>query len=206
MIDNRTFTKSGPLPEYFLQGCGLSDWEIEAAKLHRPGLTTPERQEIIHRLGVLALDTTPIQYHRCFLSYNSSDEEITRKIHDDLQKRGVRTWFAPEDLKGGDRFRDAIFNEIRVTEKVLLVLSERSVNSNWVKSEAQQAMRREDKSGKQILFPIRLDDAVFESDEAWVDEIQGERHMLDFTNWEDEQGYAEAFQRLLRDLEKAAEK
>jgi uncharacterized protein YjbI with pentapeptide repeats len=41
----------------------------------------------------------PIQYHSCFLSYSSHDTRLAERLHADLQARGVRCWFAPEDLK-----------------------------------------------------------------------------------------------------------
>ena len=49
-LDHRTLAKSGPLPLVFLRGCGLNDWEIEAIKLHQPGLTPPpdKRHHLSH--------------------------------------------------------------------------------------------------------------------------------------------------------------
>ena len=51
-----------------------------------------------------------------------------------------------------------------------------------------------------MLFPIRLDDAVMETGQAWAADIRHTRHIGDFTRWKDHDAYQQAFQRLLRDL------
>jgi hypothetical protein len=43
-------------------------------------------------------------------------------------------WFAPEDLKIGDRFHERIDESIRLYDKVMNVLSEASVQSLWVQA------------------------------------------------------------------------
>ena len=56
-----------------------------------------------------------------------------------------------------------------------------------------------------MLFPIRLDDAVMETEEAWAADIGRTRHIGDFREWKSQDKYREAFGRLVRDL-KAGEK
>ena len=51
-----------------------------------------------------------------------------------------------------------------------------------------------------MLFPIRLDDAVIETDEAWAAHIRRTRHIGDFSQWQDPDAYQRALKRLLRDL------
>jgi hypothetical protein len=63
----------------------------------------------------------------------------------------------------------------------------------------------EQKQRRTVLFPIRLDDAVMETDEAWAADIRRTRHIGDFREWKDHDKYKEAFGRLMRDL-KAGEK
>src|SRR5258708_2122427 len=41
----------------------------------------------------------PIQYHSCFISYSSKDDSLAQRLHADLQAKGVRCWFAAEDMK-----------------------------------------------------------------------------------------------------------
>jgi hypothetical protein len=65
----------------------------------------------------------PIKYY----SYSSKDEIFARRLHDDLQQAGMRCWFAPEDLKIGDRLKRCIDESIKLYDKLLLVLSEHSI-------------------------------------------------------------------------------
>jgi len=76
------------------------------------------------------------------------------------------------------------------------------MNSAWVRREVEAAREREDREKRDILFPIRLDDAVFEVNEAWAVEIRRAKHIGDFRNWKSPDGYRTALERLLRDLTK----
>jgi hypothetical protein len=51
-----------------------------------------------------------------------------------------------------------------------------------------------------VLFPIRLDNAVMETDEAWAADIRRTRHIGDFSEWKNRDSYQKGFARLLRDL------
>ena len=51
-----------------------------------------------------------------------------------------------------------------------------------------------------VLFPIRLDEAVMETDEAWAAKIRRTRDIGDFSRWKDHYAYQQVFDRLLRDL------
>jgi hypothetical protein len=56
-----------------------------------------------------------------------------------LQANGVRCWFAPHDIQGGRKIHDQIDEAIRLYEKLLLVLSDASMTSVWVKTEIANA-------------------------------------------------------------------
>ena len=45
------------------------------------------------------------EFHSCFISHSTKDHEFAGSLRADLQAKGVRCWFAPEDLKIGDKFR-----------------------------------------------------------------------------------------------------
>ena len=146
-----------------------------------------------------------IQFYSCFISYSSKDEEFAQRLHADLQSKGVRCWFAPEDLKIGDEFRTAIDQAIRIYDKLLVVLSEHSVNSRWVQKEVETAFDKENRENRLVLFPVRLDSSVIDSDKAWAADIRRMRHIGDFTRWKDHDSYQKAFDRLLRDLKQSEE-
>jgi hypothetical protein len=179
IIDFRTLTKSHPLPLEFLRGVGLPDNVID----YLPSLLSQ-----------------PIQYYSCFISYSSKDDDFAKRIHADLQSSGVRCWFAPHDLIIGGKILDEIDAAIRLRDKVLLILSEHSIGSDWVEDEVKTAYEEERTRKQTTLFPIRLDDAVMETKEAWAAKLRADRNIGDFRQWKDHDRYREVFERVLRDL------
>ncbi len=79
-----------------------------------------------------SLAGNPIEFYSCFISYSSQDDDFARRLHADLQQSKVRCWFAPEDLKIGDKFRPRIDESIRVYDKLMVILTEHSIASPWV--------------------------------------------------------------------------
>lgn len=140
-------------------------------------------------------------FQSCFISYSSKDDDFAVKLHSALRKQGVRCWFAPEDLRIGDRIRTRIDESIGHYDKLLLVLSKNSVSSHWVEKEVETAMQNERELDKTILFPVRLDDAVFAIKTGWPADVQRSRHIGDFTHWEERDHFSRAFVRLMRDLQ-----
>jgi len=177
------YKSKGKIPEVFLRGCGVPD-------------------TMIAYIGSLV--GKPIQFYSCFISYSSKNQDLAERLYNDLQGKGVRCWFAPEDMKTGDRIRSRIEREIRVYDKLLLILSEDSVNSKWVETEVEAAFDKESPEHT-VLFPIRLDDAAMKTDRAWAVKIRRERHIADFSCWKEHDAYQKAFDRLLRDLKAASE-
>ena len=145
---------------------------------------------------------SPIYYHSLFLSYSSKDGVFARRLYADLQARGVRCWFAPEDMKTGDKIRDRIDEAIHVHDKLLLLLSEHAIASDWVEDEVEAALEKENRQQREVLFPVRLDDSVMQASQAWAAKLRRTRHIGDFSRWTDPQAYQLAFERLLRDLHK----
>ena len=147
-----------------------------------------------------AIFAEPIQFYSCFISYSSKDQSFVQRLYTDLQANDVRCWFAPEDLKIGEEIRVGIDESIRIHDKLLLVLSKHSIESEWVKKEVETAFEQERKLKRTVLFPIRLDDEVMKIDSGWPADIKRTRQIGDFKKWKNHDEYETAFQRLLRDL------
>ena len=139
-------------------------------------------------------------HYSCFISYSSRDREFAEKLHADLENKDVKCWFAPEDLKIGDPFRQQIDESIRRHDKLLLIISRNSIDSPWVEDEVEAALERERIEHRLILFPIMVDDAIVGTNQAWAAHIRQKRHIGDFCRWADDGTYQRAFIRLLRDL------
>jgi len=180
-VDHRTLAKSGRLPLQFLRGCGLPDALID----YLPSLLSE-----------------PIQFYSCFISYSHQDEAFAQRLHADLQNKGVRCWYAAEDMKIGDRIRDTIDQQIRLRDKLLVVLSSTSIESEWVEDEVEAALEEERKiqGRRTVLFPIKIDNAIEDTNRAWARKIKRTCHIGDFTRWKDHDAYQTAFNRLLHDL------
>src|SRR5579863_9280170 len=174
----------GEIPETFLRGTGATDTFIDYIR---------------------SLVGKPIEYYSCFISYSSKDEAFAKRLYADLQSKGVRCWFAPEDIKIGDRIRDRIDESIRRYDKLLLILSQYSMTSEWVEDEVEAALEKErlaKERGEErmVLFPVRLDEAVKTTTKAWAAKLRRQRHIGDFSFWLNHDDYQKAFNRLLRDL------
>ncbi|MBI1354180.1 MAG: TIR domain-containing protein [Acidobacteria bacterium] len=187
-LDYRTLARSGELPLSFLRGCGLPDSFIE----YLPSL-----------LG------SPFEFYSCFISYSTQDQAFAERLHADLQDHGVRCWFAPYDIQGGKKLHAQIEEAIRVHDRLLLILSEASMASEWVKTEILHALQKERTQGRRVLFPVRL--VEFEKIRLWglfdadtgkdlAREIR-EYFIPDFSNWKSHDSYQQAFDRLLKDLQ-----
>jgi uncharacterized protein YjbI with pentapeptide repeats len=178
------YLSKGEIPLVFLRGCGVPE-----------DLITYMR----------SLTATAIEFYSCFISYSSKDQKFAERLHADLQSKGVRVWFAPHDMKIGARIRPTIDESIRVYDKLLLVLSEHSVSSQWVEQEVETALARErEQEGRTVLFPVRIDDTVMESKAGWPALLKNTRNVGEFTDWKDHDSYLKAFDRLLRDLRAGA--
>ena len=147
-----------------------------------------------------SLVVQPDEFNSCVISYSSHDQPFAERLHADLRTRNLRCWFAPEDLKIGDRFQERIEESIRLFDKLMIVLSEASVKSHWVEREVNAAREREERENRIVLFPIRIDDAVMNAPQPWAADIRRGCHIGDFRGWEVHSSYQKAFERLLRDL------
>jgi hypothetical protein len=206
LVDLSTVHKSAKLPRDFLFACGLSPLDIRIAEISTPGLAAPQIRDIAEDIRKLV--EQPAQVASCFISYSSRDEDFANQLYDDLRKREVRCWFAPHDIRGGKKICEQIGDAIRQFERLLLILSEHSMKSQWVNTEIASARKREVLEKRQVLFPIRL--VSFEAIKAWesfdadigrdsAKEIR-EYFIPDFSEWRDKVAYEKSLQRLLDDL------
>jgi len=183
------YASKGKIPESFLRGCGV-----------------PEN--LISYIPSLVKSEDGIQFYSCFISYSSKDEEFVRRLHGRMRDAHLRVWFAPEDIQGGQKLHEQIETAIRVYDKLLIVLSEASLQSEWVMTELRKARKAERQSGQRKLFPVRLVD--MKTLQAWecIDPDTGEdlalevrRYFIpDFSHWKEHDPFEAAFARLLKDL------
>lgn len=187
------YLSAGQIPENFLRGCGVPD-------------------AFVTQIPALVVAAEPVQFHSCFISYTSQDEELACRLHERLRAAGLRVWFAPEDIKGGEKLYEQIDLAIQVHDRLLLVLSEKSMRSEWVMTELRRARKAEVKEDRRKLFPIRLVDyealrdwECFDTDLGIDLAVEVRKYFIpDFTNWKDHDHFEAAFKRLHADLKASA--
>jgi len=183
------YVSKGRIPDTFLRGCGV-----------------PEN--LIHYIPSLVNSEDGLQFYSCFISYSSKDKEFAARLHGRMRDAHLRVWFAPEEMKGGNLLIEQIETAIRVYDKLLIVLSEASLQSEWVMTELRRARKAECQSGKRKLFPVRLVDfetlrdwECFDADSGTDLAVELREYFIpDFSNWKDHDSFEAAFSRLLKDL------
>jgi len=184
----------GNIPERFLHGCGVPD-------------------SIINQLKALVGGINPIQRYACLISYSTADSAFVHKLHSDLQASSVRCLLAPRGAPGGQDSYGPIDEAIRVYDRVVLILSATSMDSQWAKTEISNARKREIRESREILLPIRMVPiaelrkwAYIDADtgEDWAKQIPADS-VPNFSSWMNDATYKRAAKRLIREL-KASDK
>jgi hypothetical protein len=171
----------GNISKAFLIGAGVSE------QLH----------SYIHSLGSASFD-----YYTCFISYSSHDQHFVGKLYHDLCEKGVLCWYAPANLKAGDKFPAYIAENVQSREKLLVVLSKSSLRSDWVRKEVNLARQKEGKGKREVLVPICLDNAYLTSKIDWAAAIEKQLNLRSFENWQQPSRYQKMLNGLLNDLRK----
>lgn len=88
-----------------------------------------------------------------FISYSRKDIAIAREIKKKVEtKTSVSCWMDMEGIESGSQFQDVIISAINEAKIVLLLLSENSMQSPWVKKEINYAHEKHKK-----VVPINID-------------------------------------------------
>ena len=186
------YRSQGKIPKEFLRGVGI-----------------PE--EFIEFIG--SMKGRRIDYYSCFISHSTLDQEFAEQLYDELQDKGVRCWYAPHDIKSGRKIHEQIDEAIRTYDKLLLILSEHSMASEWVKEEIARARKREAQEKRQMLFPVALvpydpvikDWECFDADRGKDSAREIREYFIpDFSKWKEHDAYQKVLEKLVGDLKAIA--
>ena len=176
----------GNIPASFLRGCGVPD---ECMKFTR------------------SLVRRPAQYHSCSICHSAEDKDFAERLYADLQAHGVRTWYVPEDVTWSKTIWGAMDRSVRTYDRLVVVCSTNSLQSRSVLQKIERALEREYREHKNGLFPIALDDYIFDE---WKHHLKAEvlaKVVGDFRGWDaSAENYDAAFQKLLQALQAEAGK
>ncbi len=106
-----------------------------------------------------------------FVSHVSEDRAAAMEIVEELERRGVRCWIAPRDVRPGRPFDDEIADAIDGCRAMLLIFSEHCNASEYIRREVTVAGE-----SQKVVIPFRIENAqpkhglrVRLSDLHWLD-------------------------------------
>lgn len=117
-----------------------------------------------------------------FVSYASADRDVAFRIVAYLEAQGIRCWVAPRDVGPGVEYGQAIIDAIGEARALVLVLSDQSNESQFVRKEVERAV-----SKTKPVLPVRIREVTpsgalefYISSAQWVDAWKSpmEQHLL----------------------------
>src|SRR5215216_3659105 len=121
-----------------------------------------------------------------FVSYASPDRDVAFRIVGFLEEQGITCWVAPRDVPPGVEYGQAIIDGIEQSRALVLILSDQSNDSQFVKKEVERAV-----SKTKAVLPVRIREVTpsgslefFISTAQWVDAWKSpmEQHLLPLVN------------------------
>lgn len=96
-----------------------------------------------------------------FLSHSSQDAAVTRRIAETLRNHAVPVWYSETNIVAAQQWHDEIGNALRRCDWFVLLLSESSIASQWVKMELQYALNHSQYFER--ILPVMLEECDYES-------------------------------------------
>lgn len=174
------YKSKGKIPINFLRGIGILEEFLD----YIPSLTNQ-----------------PFQFYTCFISHSAKNKVFCERLYNDLQGKGIRCWYFPEDAKWGKSVWSEIDTSIKIYDKLMVVCSESSLSSGPVLREIERALKKEDSANTHIVFPITIDNFVFSK---WEHERKSDilnKVVGDFIGWDsDIEKYNKSLNKLIESL------
>lgn len=118
-------------------------------------------------MGAEGAETSGQRQPVAFISHHSSQVETARQLKKVLGQNGVDGWMAPDDIDPGRPFDQAIIEQVRRSDLIILLFCSRSDQSRHVKRELMMA-----ENGDKLIFPVRLENIDAEGLAYWLNDYQ----------------------------------
>ncbi|MCA9112636.1 MAG: toll/interleukin-1 receptor domain-containing protein [Planctomycetaceae bacterium] len=125
-----------------------------------------------------------------FLSHNHADKAFAKKLAADLRLHGHIVWIDEAEIEVGDSLVQKIRDGIDRVDFLAAIVSQKSLDSEWVKKELDLASNREIDEKRVVVLPLLLEDV----------ELPGFLKGKMYADFREESNYQEALQFLLRKL------
>lgn len=110
----------------------------------------------IHDLVSIMEKALNKRFLSCFISYSHRDEKFVEELYFRLKLEGIEVWFAPARMKPGYKLHEEIAGAVQTYDKLLLVISEASMRSDWVATELRIAISQERQTGNRKFIRCGL--------------------------------------------------
>ena len=104
-----------------------------------------------------------------FILHASVDKPFVLRLAVGLLAKGIPVWLDSWSMTLGDSLRDAIYEGLEQSSLVVVVVSDASIRSGWVKRELVVALKRERQTGRRFVIPLRIDDTAMPCDRLHAD-------------------------------------
>lgn len=176
---NTIIRSRGAIPDIFVQGTGAPKTIID----------------YMH-----AIAAQPVEYHTCSIKYSFQDETFVEKLQADLQQLDIYCWLLPMYHTQNTQ-KDPLMKQVDallcVYDKLLVVFSLHSIGYPWIETTIRNILEKEDRMERSILIPCLLDNPVLKLGQDWIEKLRGSHQMIDFTQWQQQIAYEEAFSQLI---------
>jgi len=109
---------------------------------------------------------------KIFLSHSSKDKDFVRRLTNDLQSKDIPVWFDEWELNVGDSLNKKISDGIKESGWLAVILSNHSIQSQWVEKELNAALTEELEKQQVFVLPILIEDCempLFLKDKMFAD-------------------------------------
>lgn len=97
------------------------------------------------------------QAKQVFVSYDSADTDFAHRLAQDLRRIGVEVWIAPDSIRPGEGWVEAINRGLESSSHMVTVLTPKAIASEWVTQETNTAIALERK-GKLYVIPLDVEE------------------------------------------------
>ena len=122
-----------------------------------------------------------------FLSHSSINIAVAECVAETLRNHGIPIWYSPTNIMTAQQWQDEIGKALRRCDWFMVLLSNDSVKSKWVKLELQYALNHSQYDNH--IIPVTIEHCDFE-DLSWT---LGVFQMVDMCN-----GKEQAYFQILR--------